>query len=145
MKKFNEVPIYFEDPFDPSNLKSITCHIFIDESYRVFEYYRINDLSDIANINPYVLDKYQDKEHRGFIEPVNLIKCFYYSEFAIGVPILNIHDKPLMDSQIIKDFALKLMQLSINVHWHQQSKAYSTYIDELALGNDKKSFDDCFN
>lgn len=145
MKKFNEVPICFKDPFEPSNIKSITCHVFIDESYRVYEYFRISDLSDIAQIDPFVLEKYQDKEHRDFIEPVNFIKCFYYSEFAIGVPFTYIHNKPIIDSQLIKDFALELMQLSINVHWHQQSRAYSTYINDLALADDKKSFDDCFN
>lgn len=145
MKKFNESPIIIESPFEPGKIISITCHTFIDESYKVHEYFRISDLSDITNIDPHTLRVYKDEEHNDFIEPINLIKCFYYSRYAINTLPFSDNSKPIINEQQFKDFALKLVESSINVHWYQQSMAYSTYIHDLSLADDKKSFDDCFN
>ncbi len=145
MNKFHESPILIESPLEPSKIISITCHVFMDESYKVYEYFRIRDLSDITGIDYYCFTAYQDKVHTDFIEPVNIIKCFYLSNFLVIEPPYKENNEFATKSLQFKDFALKLLEASVNTHWYYQSMAYQTYIHDLALADDKKSFDDCFN
>lgn len=145
MNKFNETSIFIEDPINSGKIITITCHIFKDDNYKVYEYFRISDLSDITNTDSHVFKYYEDKVHEGFIEPINIIRCFYYNKYSFDKPPYIDNNKPIVNENRFKDFILRLLESSVNVHWHQQSMAYSTYIHDLALANDKNNFDDCFN